>query len=148
MHSDNRICSKCGELKESHEFKSGRSWCSACHREYDRWAQVKSRYGITRDDFEKMNNDQDGCCAICEKTNQDNYRLQIDHDHKTGEVRGLLCSRCNKALQLILDSADIARRMVGYLTKDASAALSRLDGNTAEGIATGYGWQVTSSLSD
>ena len=55
---------------------------------------LKSVYGITLEDYERMSAEQGGACLICdEKT-----KLHIDHCHATGVVRGLLCSICNRAL--------------------------------------------------
>ena len=58
-----------------------------------------SRYGVTPDHYEQLLAAQDGRCGICNGTETyDRNRFCIDHDHKTGQVRGLLCNRCNKAL--------------------------------------------------
>lgn len=55
----------------------------------DRWLQ--SEYGITIQDFERMEREQNFRCKICDKCKS----LCVDHDHKTHEVRGLLCKFCN-----------------------------------------------------
>lgn len=82
-------------------------------RENDReWAENKNKYtreqhrlkkfGLTPEEFEKMLEDQDGLCGICAKkfnlTGPNHERPQIDHDHNTGRVRGLLCFKCNVSL--------------------------------------------------
>ena len=60
---------------------------------------LKYEYGITLDDYNKMFNEQEGKCAICQRhQNELKKILYVDHDHKTGEVRGLLCKNCNVAL--------------------------------------------------
>jgi len=56
--------------------------------------QLKQKYGITEADYEKMLKDQGEVCAIC-KRHQRFQRLAVDHDHKTGKIRGLLCPECN-----------------------------------------------------
>jgi hypothetical protein len=53
--------------------------------------------GVNDERYEKMLEDQDGHCALCPGTGK-TRRLHVDHDHKTGEVRGLLCYRCNRNL--------------------------------------------------
>jgi hypothetical protein len=59
-------------------------------------------YGLTADDFERMEQDQGGRCAICGALPAGRWkRLFVDHDHKTGKVRGLLCHLCNSALERI-----------------------------------------------
>jgi len=54
-------------------------------------------YGITNEEFVKMELDQGGVCKICKKADQ-SRELQVDHDHRTGVVRGLLCVSCNTSL--------------------------------------------------
>lgn len=53
-------------------------------------------YGLTEADFARLEQLQEGTCSICHKVPRG--RLQVDHDHKTGEIRGLLCWRCNRYL--------------------------------------------------
>ena len=55
------------------------------------------RYGITEADYDRMLADHNGICGICGNPPK-RQRLHVDHDHKTGRVRGLLCYRCNRAL--------------------------------------------------
>lgn len=58
---------------------------------------LKKRYGVTAEQFERMVNEQGGACAIC-GTIPTRRRLDVDHNHETGQVRGLLCMQCNTAL--------------------------------------------------
>ena len=62
-------------------------------RDYD----LKHYYNITLAEYDQMFEDQKGVCAICGNP-ENNRRLAVDHDHKTGKVRGLLCTRCNVKL--------------------------------------------------
>ena len=80
-------------------------------------AIYKSRYDITLADYEIMFETQDGKCAICGMINADGRNLGVDHDHETGDVRGLLCSKCNSALGLINDDINILAKMISYLNK-------------------------------
>lgn len=57
----------------------------------------KRKYAITVEDYDKMLIAQAGVCAICKRTNI-KTRLAVDHNHDTGQVRELLCTRCNPAL--------------------------------------------------
>ena len=69
-----------------------------------RKAQLKVVYGITTKDWDEMYSRQRGCCAICEiHQSKLKRRLQVDHNHNTGKVRGLLCPRCNVKLVVIED---------------------------------------------
>jgi hypothetical protein len=83
-----------------------------------RWYSVKSKYGITREDYEQMLKNQNGKCAICdteEAKHWETNNLLIDHCHKSGKVRGLLCNNCNTALGLVDDKIEVLKRMIKYL---------------------------------
>src|SRR5574339_629814 len=64
-----------------------------------RAANLKARFGITIEQYEQMLADQDGKCAICKRPPKANRRLAVDHDHTNGNVRGLLCTPCNRELK-------------------------------------------------
>jgi hypothetical protein len=79
---------------------------------------MKSRYGITPDDYDKMLLRQDGRCAICGKDVCElSKKLYIDHDHVTGKVRGLLCSGCNVVLGSAHEDRDVFLGAIEYLEK-------------------------------
>jgi predicted nucleic acid-binding Zn ribbon protein len=67
------------------------------HREEHNFASARRAYGIGKIEYDEMLTNQGGVCAICKRPPADT-RLCIDHDHATGHVRGLLCSRCNGML--------------------------------------------------
>lgn len=75
--------------------------------------RIKKTYGITQEDYDRMYAEQNGKCAICGQKSEKNFH--IDHDHDTGEVRGLLCNKCNKALGFVNDSPTILERMIRYI---------------------------------
>lgn len=66
-------------------------------KEHTKDLYLKRKYGISLGTYNTMFKNQNGSCAICKKP-QSNFKkaLSVDHDHKTGEVRGLLCFYCNK----------------------------------------------------
>lgn len=80
---------------------------------------LRTVYGINENDYERMFEIQRGRCKVCHSTSRSRYgkveRLHIDHDHKTGKVRGLLCHMCNGALGLLRDDATILKRIIQYL---------------------------------
>lgn len=59
------------------------------------------KYGLTLGAYEKMLADQLSGCAICGKAPTSGRPLHVDHDHETGRVRGLLCSKCNQAMKAV-----------------------------------------------
>lgn len=84
------------------------------HREQIRAAERKRMYGLTLEQYEAMIEAQGGKCAICGKHME---KPHVDHDHMTGEVRGLLCRRCNLALGIFGEDISILRAAVRYLAK-------------------------------
>ena len=85
--------------------------------------QIKRLYGITRDDYDAMKLAQGGVCAICglpqviAKKSAVPLELHVDHDHKTGKVRGLLCMRCNTGLAHV-EKEGWLERVKEYLEKN------------------------------
>jgi|APFre7841882654_1041346.scaffolds.fasta_scaffold89221_2 hypothetical protein len=78
-------------------------------------AMLKYEYGITLDDYNKMFNKQEGKCAICQRhQNELKKTLCVDHDHKTGKVRELLCMNCNTDLSIVENKLE---EMLNYLNK-------------------------------
>lgn len=83
-----------------------------------RWARrLLSEYGITYAQFLELNEKQDGLCAICHggPNGPGGTRLQVDHCHETGNVRGLLCSKCNTAIGLLGERIELFERIADYL---------------------------------
>ena len=73
------------------------------------------KFGVSVEEYERMLVEQGGGCKICGNTNS-GKRLAVDHDHQTGQVRGLLCSACNVGLGMFKDSTDLLRRAINHLT--------------------------------
>jgi hypothetical protein len=113
---------KCGRLIKTRAQK-----CPQCNKaSVAKWrkehpeviyASNLKRYGITLADYDQMLKRQKGVCAICKKpeTHSRQRRLSVDHNHETGEVRGLLCARCNRALGMFNDNPDLLRSAARYL---------------------------------
>lgn len=89
----------------------------------ERWLKVRDSkphlkydYGMTLEDYNKMYDSQNGCCFTC-GTHQSllAQSLNVDHDHKTGKVRGLLCIKCNSALGLVDDNIETLYNLINYL---------------------------------
>lgn len=71
-------------------------------------------YGLTLDDYDRMQLAQNGVCAICKKPDP-NKRLSVDHNHMTKQIRGLLCHNCNVALGLLKDNPYVLDNAATYL---------------------------------
>lgn len=76
-------------------------------------------FGLSFDDWNSMLQSQEGVCKVCKqpeivKNQHRTMSLSVDHDHKTGKVRGLLCQGCNRALGLLGDSAERAQALANY----------------------------------
>lgn len=96
----------------------------------DRNKHLVSNYGITIDDYFALLEKQGGVCAICgrgpenfEVTDKNGVvksysRFLVDHDHKTGTVRGLLCRGCNSGLGHFQDSTDVMFKAISYLKEE------------------------------
>jgi hypothetical protein len=76
--------------------------------------KLKQKFGITPEIYERMVFEQGGMCLICSGP-PTSSGLAIDHDHETGKIRGLLCSRCNCGLGMFQDDHNILIRAVEYL---------------------------------
>jgi hypothetical protein len=83
--------------------------------EEQRGTRIRS-YGITVEDYEQMLESQGGGCYIC-GASPSVRALDIDHDHRTGKVRGLLCSNHNRALGLLGDDPDLLLAAHTYLVR-------------------------------
>lgn len=87
------------------------------HKQTERDRFLKATYGIMEKDYEMMFRKQNGACAICSSINLNGRRLHIDHDHKSGRVRGLLCSSCNVALGHVKENISRLHLMQEYIER-------------------------------
>ncbi len=88
----------------------------------NRKQRLRFLYGMTPESYATMLLEQDHRCAIC-RTSNPGYkhgRFVVDHDHMTGNVRGLLCHRCNVLLGIALDEQDRLRNAASYLDRAQS----------------------------
>jgi hypothetical protein len=118
-----RKCPDCNETKSRDQFPRGGTYCKPCHNRRTRASMrrnggsrryhLRQRYGLEPDDVEALIRDQSGVCAICMKR----PATQVDHDHNTGIVRGILCIYCNSAMGAFRDSPIIMSNAIEYLEK-------------------------------
>lgn len=82
---------------------------------------LAQKYGLTPQDYSELFDTQKARCAICQELPK-RHILQVDHDHETGRVRGLLCGSCNKMLGHAKDSPARLLRALNYLARPVSTA--------------------------
>lgn len=87
----------------------------AAHRNGVRDRHLQKRYGISLATYAQMLEAQGGVCAICGGSNASGRRLAVDHCHKTGRVRKLLCSTCNCAVGLMKEDSLLACKIAQYM---------------------------------
>lgn len=131
-------CKSCGETKHVTEFygraasKDGLAYnCSPCSDEVaKRWNQkhkdkrfetrrsshLRRNFGITLEQYRELLLKQDESCAICKRhISEFNQELAVDHNHTTGEIRGLLCTNCNYRLVAKHTDSNLLRTIADYL---------------------------------
>lgn len=117
------VCKGCG--KEFIKTAPQQYYCShQCKAEN---SLLLHNYGITRKDWNTLYEKQGGTCAIChgkgfvmKESQYTDYSLVVDHDHRTGEIRGLLCHNCNRALGLLQDDPGVLNQAQIYLKESAT----------------------------
>jgi hypothetical protein len=91
------------------------------YRTYFRNHRIKKVYGISAEQYAQILSEQDGVCAICGRlpngTNHVEENLVIDHDHDTGQIRGLLCNNCNSGMGIIGDAVEHLEAALTYLRR-------------------------------
>lgn len=115
----NSICKDCSKkrFEKYQQTENGKKIIKAHNlspRKRD-W-YLKTKYNITLEQYDEMFEKQNGNCAICGLPEL-MKRLSVDHDHETGEVRGLLCQSCNGLLGLAKDNQEILFDSINYLDK-------------------------------
>ncbi len=141
-------CTRCGAVKPVSEFYFKRQrgqrrhpTCKPCMLAYhksrrDAYFQehgrnpprdfrprnLKTNYGLTQEDFDRMMAKQGGVCAVCRQPpNSERFKyLSVDHDHGTGKVRELLCTRCNMMIGQAKENPAVLIAAAEYLRKHQS----------------------------
>ena len=122
-------CATCNEWKPPTAYNKNKSQksglhyaCRECAKNHVRKYNLPAKYKISIDHYDSLLAEQLSKCDICktplvDKSDIYNERPVIDHNHKTGEVRNLLCNKCNLALGNMNDSSEYAYELYQYLTK-------------------------------
>lgn len=129
-----KICPNCKVEKHIEDYWKGQSSCIDCtkYKQKNRWnsrtpkkrleQHLKYKYGVSPEEFLEALESQNGNCAICEISLPDLFIYEnrrrgyaIDHNHQTGEFRGILCLSCNTLLGMAKDDPEILKEAILYL---------------------------------
>jgi hypothetical protein len=105
--------SECKDCNIKRSIKWGKNNKSKRH-----YNSIKCLYGISKEEYDRILFEQNAKCKICKLDNPGHKlqkRFNIDHDHKTGKVRGLLCQKCNIGIGAFKDSCEILESALKYL---------------------------------
>ncbi len=134
-----RRCAVCQEVKSTSAYyrvRSGgsrlQSVCKSCSskrhsryvvekRQVLRGARLTKEYGITLEEFETMLALQENCCAICGKRFGRGRQANVDHCHRSHQLRGIICNQCNTGLGLFKDDLRLLRQAQHYLSQYAAS---------------------------
>lgn len=123
------ICKNCGEQFSELNIKiraGGGKFCSnECYQQYrkrnkkdekelNKLYQKKTKYGLSKEQYLDLFKKQDNKCAICGKSFNET-KACVDHNHNTGNIRGLLCTQCNSLLGMAHDNINILKNAILYL---------------------------------
>lgn len=113
-------CKQCLSIKEKTKYQQSNRRISIRNN------QLLKTYGISFDDYVCLFEFQNGCCSICRTplillgdSNTQYKTACVDHNHKTGYIRSLLCNSCNRGIGLFKDNAVLLRLAAEYLEKDS-----------------------------
>lgn len=99
--------------------KQNKEWKAANKDKVDKAnlkSHLKTVFKLSLEQHETMLKEQNYCCAVCNKHQDDcKYLLDIDHDHNTNEIRGLLCRSCNMGLGYFKDNSELLFKAASYL---------------------------------
>jgi len=137
-----KICPTCKIEKDILEYWKGQSSCIPCQKDKQKnyWdsrtpkrrleQHLKYKYNLSIERCLEILDEQNGNCAICSDILPDLFQYEnrrrgyaIDHNHETGEVRGILCTECNALLGMAQDSVEILSSAIDYLNNKGSYAL-------------------------
>ena len=109
--------------KHGHRLRwTGTNNCVECsntvqkrHKISAKYSRIKKEYGISKETYLSLLAKSNGSCCICENKPESNFSLHVDHCHRTGAVRGLLCQKCNQAIGLLNDDTKLIAKALEYV---------------------------------
>ena len=129
-----KTCQKCGEERAADDFYRHRRACRPCVREhqrrfrdsqpdYNHARNLQRRYGLSVDEYQTLLTNHNFACGICKVEISDalGYKgkrlVVVDHNHETGDVRGILCPKCNLMLGHARENTSILYQAIVYLSE-------------------------------
>lgn len=110
-----RKAAKMWRIRNPEKSKESKRISQSKHQRTYKNANLKFNFGITIEDYEEMLINQNDCCKICKRhKSQFKRSLHVDHNHKTGKIRGILCVKCNTGLSFI-ENTDFFHEALNYL---------------------------------
>jgi hypothetical protein len=114
------LCSYCSRMKHASQFHK-RYKCKLCHNKHERiyarntrphrkMLSVMRKYNMTEEKYRNL----DKACVVCGSKKI----LQLDHNHKNGKFRGVLCHKCNTALGCVNDDIDLLKKLISYVKEN------------------------------
>jgi hypothetical protein len=127
-HTKDKLRNECRDCQKAHarahyislnkevERKKRRRWYLE-NKKLTHGYHLKRKFNISSEEYERLLKAQNGKCAICraDKPGGKYENFTVDHDHETGNIRGLLCSACNTGMGHFKDNPDILRKAIDYL---------------------------------
>lgn len=116
------VCRVCTRARLSHRRKTDTNFIAREKRAYRKYT-LKALYGMTVEEYQTLSAAQDNVCAICRQPETARRpdgkpkRLAVDHDHGSGQIRGLLCAACNTTLGLLRENLIRFQQAVDYLRR-------------------------------
>lgn len=127
-------CKKCVNIRRRKYYKENRQYKIAMAKKYREQnrekilhGKRKQTYGISAEQYNKMLKEHNYVCAVCKKPEMSKINkgqnpdaknsLSVDHNHKTGQIRGLLCGKCNRALGYLQENVETMLSLISYINK-------------------------------
>jgi hypothetical protein len=109
-------CRECDRAANRTRYHS-RPETKLAHQRASRKHYLNKLYGLTTEEYDAMLKARDFRCDICGESEQQDRSLAVDHCHRTGKVRGLLCQACNTAIGKLRDDPSLIRRAASYVER-------------------------------
>jgi Recombination endonuclease VII len=101
--------------RAAHTPEERSAYAADAYRRHRRAHHINKKFGLSTEQYDAMLATQNGCCALCPRSDFPEKRLAVDHDHKTGKIRALLCDRCNRGIGLLDEDITRLQAAIDYI---------------------------------